>query len=138
MRSSIFQVSSSATRINGLHLHNIPTEYRQQLLSLLPTLPNIREITWDTGNDCYAILPYISHLSTISYLYIEGYQQDTRDINLSDSLLQLLHSNRHSIRVLELWWLEEIGLSSLDGFLRCLQFCTDLVKLELSVRSYKL
>ena len=121
----LFSALSSATHFNGLHLYFIPTEYHQQLFSLLPTLSNLREIEWDD----YSILPHITHLSTLSFLRI-GYYQDTR-VNLSDSLLQLLDSNRHSIRVLELWYLEEIGFSSLDGFLRCLQFCTNLVKLEL-------
>ena len=121
----LFSALSSATHFNGLHLYDIPTEYHQQLFSLLPTLSNLREIRWDD----YSILPHITHLSTLSYLRI-GYYQDTR-VNLSDSLLQLLDSNRHSIRVLELWYLEEIGFSSLDGFLRCLQFCTNLVELEL-------
>ena len=121
----LFSALSSATHINGLHLYLIPTKYHQQLFSLLPTLPNLREISWDD----YSILPHITHLSTLSFLDI-GYNQDTR-VNLSDSLLQLLDSNRHSIRVLELWNLENIGFSSLDGFLRCLHFCTNLVQLEL-------
>ena len=121
----LFSALSSATHINGLHLYEIPTEYHQQLFSLLPTLSNLREITW---NDGYSILPHITHLSTLSCLSIRN--QDTR-VNLSDSLLQLLHSNRHSIRVLGLWNLENIGFSSLDGLLRCLQFCTNLVQLQL-------
>ena len=128
----LFSALSSATHINGLHLLKIPTEYHQQLFSLLPTLSNLREITWE---DDYSILPHITHLSTLSFLRITGflrigYGQYTR-VNLSDSLLQLLHSNRHSIRVLGLWYLEKIGFSSFDGFLRCLQFCTNLVQLEL-------
>ena len=121
----LFSALSSATHINGLHLYFIPTEYHQQLFSLLPTFSNLREIEWEY----YSILPHITHLSTLSYLDI-GYYQNTR-VNLSDSLLQLLDSNRASIRVLELRHLENIGLSSLDGFLRCLQFCTNLVKLKL-------
>ena len=121
----LFSALSSATHINGLHLLDIPTEYHQQLFSLLPTLSNLREITWEDG---YSILPHITHLSTLSCLSI---RKQYTPVNLSDSLLQLLHSNRHSIRVLELWNLENIGFSSLDGFLRCLQFCTNLVQLQL-------
>ena len=131
----MFSALSSATHINGLHLSNIPTEYHQQLFSLLPTLSNLREIRWD---DDYSILPHITHLSTLSFLEIRDdlsflrirFKQDTR-VTLSDSLLHLLHSNRHSIRVLELCYFEKIGLSSLDGFLRCLQLCTNLVQLGL-------
>ena len=133
----VFSGLSSATHINGLHLYGILNEYHQHLYSLLPSLTNLREITWNnsdgwnpTPDNSYSILPHISHLSTLSYLRIDGYQ-DTPDINLSDSLLQLLHSNKHSIRVLDLESSENIGFNRFDGFLRCLQFCTNLVKLEL-------
>ena len=122
----LFSGLSSATHINGLHLHNIPTEYHQRLYSLLPSLSNLREITWS----CNSILPHISHLSTFSYLRIHG-KQDIPNINLSDSLLQLLHSNKHSIRALKLWDLDDIGFKRSDGFLRCLQSCTNLVMLQL-------
>ena len=127
----LFSCLSSATHINGLHLYDIPTEYNQHMYSLLPSLTNLREITWyNTFEGSYSILPHLSHLSTLSYLCIAGVQF-TPDINLSDSLLQLLHSNKHSIRVLELVWLEKIEFNRLDGFLSCLQSCTNLVKLEL-------
>ena len=125
----LFSGLSSATHINGLHLYRIPTEYHQHLYSLLPSLSNLREITWYDRDNIYSILPHISHISSLSYLRIGGYQL-TPDI-LSDSLLQLLHSNKHSIRVLELEWLENIGFNRFDGFLGCLQSCTNLVKLEL-------
>ena len=126
----LFSGLSSATHIIGLHLYFIPTEYHQHLYSLLPSLSNLREITWYNDENSYSILPHISHISSLSYLCIAGIRF-TPDI-LSDSLLQLLHSNKHSIRVLELDWLEKIGFNRLDGFLSCLQSCTNLVKLELS------
>ena len=117
------------SRINGLHLHYFPIEYHHHLYSLLPSLSKLREITWNANNS-YSILPHIRHLSTLSYLHIEG-DHHTSDINRLDSLLQLLHSSQHSIRVLELYRLKRIKFNHLDGFLRCLQSCTNLVKLEL-------
>ena len=125
----LFSGLSSATHINGVHLYRIPTKYHKQLYSLLPSLSNLREITWNADNP-NSILPYISHLSTLSYLHMEG-KQYTPDISLSDSLLQLLDSNKSSIRVLTLVDLENIGFNRFDGFLRCLKSCTNLVKLEL-------
>ena len=127
---ALFSGLSSAIHINGLHLSSIPPEHHQHLYSLLPSLSNLREITWDAANP-NSILPHISHLSTLSYLRIAG-EQNTLDINLSDSLLQLLHSNKHSIRVLELHSLAKIGFRRFDGFLSCLQSCTSLVELELA------
>ena len=112
-----------------LHLYDITTEYHQHLYSLLPSLSNLREITWD-ANNFYSILPHISPLSTLSYLRMQGYQ-DT-PINLPDRLLQLLHSNKHSIKVLRLDSIEKIGFNRFDGFLSCLQSCTNLVEFELS------
>ena len=125
---------SSATHINGLHLYDIPTEHHQRLYSLLPSLPNLGEITWCNADNSYSILPYISHLFTLSYLHLQCYQS-TYDSNLSNSLLQLLHSNKHSIRVLKLYSLEEITFYCLNGFFGCLQSCTNLVKLELAYTS---
>ena len=128
---AVFSGLSSATHINGLHLEGIPPGNHQHLYSLLPSLSNLREIAWRVDNS-YSILPHISHLSSLSHLYIYG-DQNTPDINLSDSLLQLLHSNKHPIRVLVLWCylLKTIGFDRLDGFLRCVQSCTNLVQFEL-------
>ena len=88
-------------------------------------LSELQEISFHT----YSLLPHIMHLSRISYLEITNIEREDRD--LSDCLMQLIHRNQHTIRVLKLYSLQYIGFKSWNGFLNSLHFCVNLVQIEL-------
>ena len=106
-------------------MHEIPTEYHQQVIHALSMLSESQEINFHT----YSLLPHIMHLSRISYLEIKYVGRE--DTDLSDCLIQLIHRNQHTIRVLMLDSLEDIGFKSWNGFLNALHFCVNLVQIEL-------
>ena len=122
----ILPALSNATQLRGIYLYWIPTEYHQQLIHTLSMLSELQEISFHT----YSLLPHIMHLSRISYLEIRDIRREYRD--LSDCLIQLIHRNQHTIRVLKLWCLHFIGLKSWNGFLNALHFCVNLLQIKLS------
>ena len=69
------------------------------------------------------------HLSRISYLEITYVGRE--DTDLSNCLIQLIHRNQHTIRVLKLERLEDIDFMSWNGFLNALHFCVNLVQIQL-------
>ena len=125
-RTSQASTLSNATQLRGIYLYKIPTKYHQQVIHTLSMLSELQEISFPV----YSLLPHIMHLSRISYLEIADIRGEYTD--LSDCLIQLIHRNQHTIRVLKLWYLEYIGFKSWNGFLNALHFCVNLVKIELS------
>ena len=123
--NTILPALSNATQLRGIHLYEIPTEYHQQIIHTLSMLSELQEISFHT----YSLLPHIMHLSRISYLDIRD--TETEDTDLSDCLIQLIHRNQHTIRVLNLESLQYIGFKSWNGFLNALHFCVNLVQIEL-------
>ena len=124
--NTILPALSKATQLRGIYLYEIPTEYHQQVIHTLPMLPELQEISFHT----YSLLPHIMHLSRISYLEIIDIGRE--DTDLSDCLIQLIHTNQHTIRGLKLWSLEDIGIESWNGFLNALHFCVNLVHIQLT------
>ena len=125
----ILPALSNATQLRGIYLYNIPIQYHQQVIHTLSILSELQEIRFPT----YSLLPHSMHLSRISYLEIKAI--GTEDTYLSDCLIQLIHRNQHTIRVLKLESLELIGFKSWNGFLNALHFCANLVELELRLIS---
>ena len=125
LHNTILPALSNATQLRGMYLYWIPTEYHQQIIHKLSILSQLQEITFSS----YSLLPHIMHLSRISYLEITAIEREYTD--LSDCLMQLIHRNQHTIRVLTLWSLEDIGIKSWDGFLNALHFCVNLVQIKL-------
>ena len=125
IHSTILPALSNATQLRGIYLYEIPTKYHQQVIHALSMLSELQEINFHT----YSLLPHIMHLSHISYLEITDSGRE--DTDLSDCLIQLIHRNQHTIRVLKLWCLEDIGFESWNGFLNALHFCVNLVEIEL-------
>ena len=123
--NTILPALSNATQLKGIYLYWIPTEYRQQVIHTLSILSELQEINFHT----YSLLPHIMHLSRISYLQIKDIEREYTD--LSDCLIQLIHRNKHTIRVLKLDNLEDIVFKSWNGFLNALHFCVNLVQIEL-------
>ena len=121
----ILPALSNATQLRGIYLYQIPTEYHQQVIHTLSMLSELQEISFHT----YSLLPHIMHLTRISFLEIARIERVYRD--LSDCLIQLIHRNQHTIRVLKLYGLEYIGFKSWNGFLNALHFCVNLVQIEL-------
>ena len=130
--NTILPALSNAIQLRGIYLYRIPTEYHQQIIHSLSILSELQEIIFHT----YSLLPDIMHLSRISFLEITDITHIarvyTRDTDLSDCLMQLIHRNQHTIRVLKLWRLQNIGFKSWNGFLNALHFCINLVQIELS------
>ena len=124
--NTILPALSNAIQLRGIYLYRIPTEYHQQVIHTLSILSELQEIGFHT----YSLLPHIIHLTRISYLEIA--ETEREDTDLSDCLIQLIHRNQHTIRVLKLWSLHYIGFKSWNGFLNALHFCVNLVEIELS------
>ena len=125
IHNTILPALSNATQLRGIYLYYIPTEYHQQIIHTLSMLSELQEISFHT----YSLLPHIMHLSRISYLEFKDTKREYTD--LSDCLIQLIHRNQHTIRVLELDYLQSIGFKSWNGFLNALHFCVNLVRIEL-------
>ena len=125
--NTILPALYNATQLRGIYLYRIPSEYHQQVIHTLSILSVLQEISFHT----YSLLPHIMHLSRISYLEITDIGRE--DTDLSDCLIQLIHRNQHTIRVLKLGRLEYIGFKSWNGFLNALYFCVNLVQIELEV-----
>ena len=125
LHNTILPALSNGTQLRGIYLYYIPTEYHQQVIHTLSILSELQEISFHT----YSLLPHIMHLSRISYLEITG--TETEDTDLSYCLIQLIHRNKHTIRVLKLHSLDYIGFKSWNGFLNALHFCVNLVQIEL-------
>ena len=125
LHSTILPALCNATQLRGIYLHEIPTEYHQQVIHTLSVLSELQEINFHT----YSLLPHIMHLTRISYQEIKYVGRE--DTDLSDCLIQLIHRNQHTIRVLMLDSLEDIGFKSWNGFLNALHFCVNLVQIEL-------
>ena len=125
IHNTILPALSNATQLRGIYLYGIPTEYHQQVIHTLSILSELQEISIRT----YSLLPHIMHLSRISYLEIRDFGREERD--LSDCLIQLIHRNQHTIRVLKLDRLQHIGFKSWNGFLNALQLCVNLVHIYL-------
>ena len=125
IHNTILPALSNATQLRGIYLYWIPTEYHQQVIHTLSILSELQVISFHT----YSLLPHIMHLSRISYLEIKSIRTEYTD--LSDCLIQLIHRNQHTIRVLKLWSLEYIGFKSWNGFLNALHFCVNLVQIQL-------
>ena len=107
-------------------MYEIPTKYHQQVIHTLSILSELQEISFHT----YSLLPHIMHLSRISYL--EFTDTEREDTDLSDCLIQLIHRNQLTIRVLKLVSLQYIGFKCWNGFLNALHFCVNLVQIQLS------
>ena len=125
IHNTILPALSNATQLRGIYLDDIPTEYHQQVIHALSMSSELQEISFNT----YSLLPHIMHLSRISFLEIRDIEREHTD--LSDCLIQLIHRNQHTIRVLKLGSLQYIGLKSWNGFLNALHFCVNLVQIEL-------
>ena len=125
-KSSQASTLSNATQLRGIYLYYISTEYHQQVIHTLSMLSELQEINFNT----YSLLPHIMHLSRISFLEITDIEREYTD--LSDCLIQLIHRNKHTIRVLKLRSFKYIGFKSWNGFLNALHFCVNLVQIELS------
>ena len=124
--NTILPALSNAAQLRGIYLYSIPTEYHQQLIHTLSVLSELQEINFHT----YSPLPHIMHLSRISYLEFTDIEGE--DTDLSDCLIQLIHTNQHTIRVLKLQSLQYIGFKTWNGFLNALHFCVNLVEIQLS------
>ena len=122
----ILPALSNATRLRGLYLDWIPYEYKRNVIHTLSTLPELQEISFST----YSLLPYITQLSSISFLEITRIRRE--DTELSDYLIELINTNQHTIRGLKLEHLQYIGFKRWNGFLNALHLCVYLVQLELS------
>ena len=130
MRSEIiFSALSQATQLKALILYNIPNEYYEQLLTVLPNFSNLQEI----ATEYYSLLPALSNLSNITYLLFSSSKNSKQCLNYylhSPSLLQLIFENRNTLKYLYLDNSYSI-LTDMDIFLNCIALCTNFVGLLL-------
>ena len=113
-----------ATQLRLLLLYNIPNKHIPTLQAVLPQFSQLQEIALNN----ISLLPAISNLSNLTYLQI---QANTKDTTLSIDLLQIINGNRHSLKGMQLWYLNKIGFNNWSLLLNCLEFCSNLVQLKL-------
>ena len=113
-----------ATQLRLFHLYNIPNKHIPTLQAVLPQFSQLQEIALDNNS----LLPAISNLSNLTYLRIRAITEDT---TLSIDLLQIINGNRHSLKGMQLWYLNKIGFNNWSLLLNCLEFCSNLVQLKL-------
>ena len=104
--------------------HDIPKKHLPTLQAVLPQFSELQEISFNNNS----LLPAISNLSNLTYLQIGDRTEYTI---LSVYLLQIINGNRNSLRGMLLCYLNRIGFNNWSIFLNCLEFCTNLVQLEL-------
>ena len=95
-----------ATQLRLLYLYSIPEKHIPTLQAVLPQFSQLQEIAFYT----YSLLPAISNLSNLTYLQIRD--NTTEDTTLSVHLLQIINGNRHSLKGMELWYLNRIGFNN--------------------------
>ena len=115
-----------ATQLRLLDLSNIPEKHLPTLQAVLPQFSELQEI----GIRNNSLLPAISNLSNLTYLQIGDYT--TEDTTLSVYLLQIINGNRHSLRGMELRYLNRIGFNNWSLLHNSLEFCSNLVQLILN------
>ena len=122
----IFSAVCQATQLRALLLDNIPYEYYQQLLTVLPNFSKLQEIELDD----YSLLAALNNLSNLTYLKIASNHKQEHSKQFP-YLLQLISENRNTLRNLSLYDLDTI-LTDMGIFLNCIALCTNLVELWLS------
>ena len=114
-----------AIQLKASSLSNIPNEYYEQLLTVLPKFSNLQEIEIKK----YSLVPALSNLSNITYLKIGNiFGQDSKQCS---HLLHMIFKNRNTLKYL---YLDKLDITStdVDIFLNCIALCTNLVELTLS------
>ena len=122
-----------ATQLTVLNLSGISKDHEQQLHSILPNMSNLQEVALHSDRsdgDPYSLLPYLSTLSNLKQLELSG---DTKKFqtDYTDHCNDILNNNNQSLRGLVLDNLDNIGLNSLDELLIPLQYCTNLIQIDL-------
>ena len=121
----ILSALPQATQLKALILYDIPIEFYEQLLPMLPNFSNLQEIELKE----YSLIPALSNLSNVTYIKIIN--SDTEDPKLGPYLQQLIFENRNTLKYLSLDFVDNI-LTDMDIFLNCIALCTNLVELWLS------
>ena len=114
-----------ATQLRLLYLSHIPEKHIPTLQAVLPQFSQLQEIALDN----ISLLPAISNLSNLTYLRIQD--ETTEDTTLSVYLLQIINGNRHSLKGMDLEYLDKIGFDNWSLLLNCLESCSNLVQLNL-------
>ena len=120
---------SKALQLKALQLDEIPIKSHLILKSELFKLSKLEEISLD-GDNYYELLPSIRNMSNLKYLRLCYHMKPKKTTN-RPILLQLLGSNVHTLRGLELGHLLYIGLKSWDELLKPIFSCTKLVEIQL-------
>ena len=123
--------------LNGLHLKIDFTGKHEQLRSILSKLSHLQEISLHSfsatgGRDSYSLLPHLRNLTDLKYLEIMS-DYDITDSRIKQSLIQIITENSSSLKCLNLNRITNIGLNCLDELLTSLQFCTNLIEVNLSI-----
>ena len=122
---TLVPVLCQATQLRLLHLNNIPNRHIPTLQAVLPQFSQLQEIAFNNNS----LLPAISNLSNLTYLKIRD--NTPQDTTLSIHLLKIINGNRHSLKGMDFWYLNTIGLNNWSLLLNCLEFCSNLVQLKL-------
>ena len=129
MRDVILPAVYLATQLKGLSLIAVDGYSLQYLLDVLPKFPNLQEIDIPNSN----LLVPIHSLSGVTHLRLFDYA--TQDPNLCYYLLELLNNSKNTLRGMQLWQLDKIGIRSWTAFLGRVQLCNRLVEIQLGLTS---
>ena len=132
IRVQIFQ-RLLAYPINGIYIVD-----RNDYLQMIPqTLSSVsKEIEWWTKRDSYKVLPYIQHLSSISYLTLFSTDEVPPDTSHGKLLTEIIAKNHDSLKAIYFTELHSIGIDSWSSFLNCIALCSNLMSLKLTYSEF--
>ena len=121
--------------INGIFISDEEGSLRVPL-DTLSYASSLKELNWSRIEDAYAVLPYLQHLSSLTFLMLFSSIAPPYDYTRRDSLAQLIATNSNSLREIYLVCLDTVGFHSWSNFLNCIASCSNLMTLRLSFSNF--
>ena len=127
--SLIHQLISDSP-LNGLYIWDFHG-FLPVTADSLSALSSLKELHWDTKQDCYEALQYLHRLSSITYLRLTSASYPSPNPSYPDSISRLISENATSLREISLLALNRIGFDSWYSCLDLVSICSNLISLQL-------
>ena len=121
--------------INGIYIRDDEGSLRLPL-DTLSYASSLKELFWSRRDDAYAVLPYLQHLSSLTFLMLASSRRPPNDDSRRNSLAQLIATNSNSLKEIYFVNLDTVGFHSLSVFLNCIASCSNLMLLKLSFSNF--
>ena len=127
--SLIHQLISDSP-LNGLYIDDFHG-FLPVTADSLSALSSLKELYWETEQDCYEALQYLHRLSSITYLRLSSASWPSPNPSYPDSISRLISENATSLREISLIALDRIGFDSWGSCLDLVSICSNLISLQL-------